>query len=175
MSIERKATGMGAAGRMRGVTLVELIIAMAIVGVALTGLVAAYNRANVASADPLVTQQMLAVAETMMEEIMQKPYAGDGANPGNRVLYDEIRDYAGYARTGIVNVNGDPAPGLERYAVAVAVDCPGNSGANGANCPGAAGVPAIPGVNVGDALRIQVTVSAPGAQPLVLTGWRTRP
>lgn len=160
--------------RMHGITLVELIVALAIVGVALAGLVAAYNRANLASADPLVTQQMLAVAETMMEEVMQKPYSSDGLVPASRVLFDEVRDYDGYAQTGITNVNGNPVPGLGRYSVAVAVDCPGSSGAVLAGCPPRAGGPAITGINVGDALRIQVTVSAPGAQPLLLTGWRTR-
>ena len=162
-------------GRMGGVTLVELIIAMAIVGIALASLVAVYNRANVGSADPLVTQQMLSVAETMMEEIMQKPYTGDGAVPASRALYDEVRDYAGYARTGIVNVNGDAVAGLERYTVAVTVRCPGNSGAVAAGCPPGDGGPSLTSTNVGDALRIQVTVSAPGADAITLTGWRTRP
>jgi MSHA pilin protein MshD len=173
--MEAPAMSIKQPGRMRGVTLVELIIAMAIVGVALAGMVAAYNRANVASADPLVTQQMLAVAETMMEEIMQKPYTGDGAVPARRVLYDEIRDYAGYAQTGISNVNGDAVAGLERYGVAVSVHCPGNGAAATASCPAGSGGPALTGINVGDALRIVVTVSAPGADALTLTGWRTRP
>lgn len=149
--------------KMAGVTLVELIIAMVIVGVALAGLVAAYNRANIASADPLVTQQMLAVAETMMEEILHKPFTGaDPGKPASRVLYDEIGDYNGYAQTGIVNVNGDPMAGLENYTVQVVVDRPGDTG-----------VPAISGVNTGAARRIQVQVSAPGAATVVLTGWRT--
>lgn len=159
MSIERTRK------RMAGVTLVELIIAMVIVGAALAGLVAAYNRANIGSADPLVTQQMLAAAETMMEEIMQKPFTGaDPARPASRLLYDEIGDYNGYAQTGIVNVNGDPVPGLGNYTVKVIIDRPGD-----------AGVPAITGVNTGDARRIRVEVSAPGAEAIVLTGWRTRP
>lgn len=157
MSTER------AHGNMAGVTLIELIIAMVIVGAALAGLVAAYNRANIASADPLVTQQMLAVAETLMEEILQKPFTGaDPGKPASRVLYDEIGDYNGYAQTGIVNVNGDPVAGLEHYTVQVVVDRPGD-----------AGVPAITGVNTGAARRIQVQVSAPGAATVVLTGWRT--
>jgi len=149
--------------KMAGVTLIELIIAMVIVGAALAGLVAAYNRANIASADPLVTQQMLAVAETMMEEILQKPFTGaDPGKPASRVLYDEIGDYNGYAQTGIVNVNGDPMAGLENYTVQVVVDRPSDPG-----------VPAISGVNTGAARRIQVQVSAPGAATVVLTGWRT--
>ena len=159
MSTER------APSNMAGVTLIELIIAMVIVGAALAGLVAVYNRANIASADPLVTQQMLAVAETMMEEIMQKPFTGaDPGRPASRTLYDEIGDYNGYAQTGIVNVNGDPVAGLGNYTVKVVVDRPGDPG-----------VPAITGINTGDARRIRVDVGAPGALPISLTGWRTRP
>ena len=59
--------------RMAGVTLVELVVAMVIVGIALAGLVSVYNRASIASTDPLITQQMLAIGETMMEEVMLKP------------------------------------------------------------------------------------------------------
>lgn len=150
--------------RMAGVTLVELIIAIAIMGAALAGLMVTYNRASIASADPLITQQMLSVAETMMEEIMQKPFAGDGLPGKARREFDEITDYATYQQTGITNVNDDAVAGLARYSVAVTVDRPGING-----------VPAIGGVNGGDALRIRVRVSAPGLDDIGLTGWRTRP
>ena len=148
---------------MAGMTLVELIIAIVIVGTALAGLVAVYNRANVASADPLITQQMLAIAETMMEEVMLKPYVTDGgsaAQPADRVAYTEIGHYNGYATSGgIVDVAGDPIAGLDRYDVAVSVT--------------AATLTDI--ADVADVRRIQVVVTERGGQQLQLTGWRTRP
>lgn len=146
--------------RMAGVTLVELIVAIVIVGVALAGLVAAYNRASVASADPVVTQQMLAIAESMMEEVMLKPYdGGDGAVGATRAQYDEIGDYANYNAQAVTDADGQPIAGLGRYTVSVTVG------------PLSA---ALPGVDANDARRIDVTV-AHGAERLTLSGWRTRP
>lgn len=145
--------------RMAGVTLVELIVAIVIVGTALAGLAAAYNRANIASADPLIDQQMLALAESMMEEIMLKPYDTDGANvpkPANRFQYSEVGHYNGYQTTGIVDVEGNPIPNLARYDIAVSVTPAALTGA------------------VGGALRIQVVASS-GNRQLQLSGWRTRP
>ena len=150
--------------RMAGVTLVELIIAIVIVGVALAGLVAAYNRANIASADPLITQQKLAIAEATMEEVMLKPFPrATDIREAARPQFNDTDDYQGYGPTAIVDVNGGAIAGLERYRVQVAVDQ-----------PGAGGVPAIGGVPAGEARRIRVTVTGPG-EAIVLTGWRTKP
>ena len=135
--------------RMAGVTLVELIIAIVIIGAALGGLVAAFTRANLASADPLVAQQALAIAETTMEEVMLKTF--------------DALDGARHAPSAVVDVNGDPIASLDRYKVEVRVEQPGVDG-----------VPAITGVPAGQARRIQVIVTGPG-EPMQLTGWRTRP
>ena len=145
--------------RQAGVTLVELIVAIVIVGVALGGLVAAYNRASIASADPLITQQMLAVAESMMEEVMLKPYTGDGTKGATRATYDEIGDYANYPAQAVTDADGLAIPDLGRYKVSVAVD------------PLAT---LLPGVNAAQARRINVTVTH-GNESLTLSGWRTAP
>lgn len=146
--------------RMAGVTLVELIVAIVIVGIALAGLVAAYTRASIASADPVVTQQMLAIAESMMEEVMLKPFAsGDGGSaPGaTRAQYDDINDYANYTLQGVTDADGNAIAGLGRYQVSVTV------------APLATD---LPGVATGNARRINVMVSH-GSDSLTLSGWRT--
>lgn len=143
--------------RMAGTTLIELIVAIVIVGTALAGLVAAYNRANIASTDPLITQQMLAIAESMMEEVMQKPFVAQ-QNQAGRLFFNDLMDYNGYGPVAVSNVNGGAVPGLGRYTVQVQVNQQG-----------------ITGVAATDAMRVQVIVSAPGAQDLRLVGWRTRP
>ncbi len=51
----------------RGVSLVELIVFIVIVGVAMAGLFAAFNTITAASADPQVRKQVLAIAESLME------------------------------------------------------------------------------------------------------------
>ena len=59
--------------RSAGVTLVELIVALVIMGVALAGMVAVYTATTRASVDPVIVQQMQAIADNMMEEILMKP------------------------------------------------------------------------------------------------------
>ena len=145
--------------RMAGVTLVELVIAIAIVGIALAGLVAAYNRASIASTDPLITQQMLAIGETMMEEVMLKPYAGNKTPDAVRAQYDELDDYKNYPRQAVTGVDGSAIAGLERYNVGVTVEQAPQT---------------LPGVATAEVKRIVVTVWH-GDQSLVLRGWRTAP
>ena len=145
--------------RMAGVTLVELVVAMVIVGVALAGLVSVYNRASIASTDPLITQQMLAIGETMMEEVMLKPYVGNNVREALRAQYDELNDYEKYLKQAVTDVNGNAIAGLERYQVSVTVEPAPQT---------------LPDVATADVRRIVVTVWN-GSQNLVLTGWRTRP
>ena len=145
--------------RMAGVTLVELVVAMVIVGVALAGLVSVYNRASIASTDPLITQQMLAIGETMMEEVMLKPYDSTTGTKSTRAQYVALDDYASYAKQTVTDVDGNAIAGLELYRVAVTVDSTGQT---------------LPSVATSDVKRIVVTVWN-GDQNLVLTGWRTKP
>ena len=145
--------------RMAGVTLVELVIAIAIIGVALAGLVAAYNRASIASTDPLITQQMLAIGESMMEEVMLKPYDGNATRETTRAQYDSLDDFTSYPKQAVTGVDGSAIAGLERYSIGVVVGPAGQT---------------LPGVAAGDVKRIVVTVWN-GGQMLVLTGWRTKP
>ncbi len=58
----------------KGITLVELVMAIAIVSVAVAALMNAYSQSVNASADPMIQRQMLAIAEAMMEEIRSYPY-----------------------------------------------------------------------------------------------------
>lgn len=154
------------ARRNAGVTLVELIVALVIVGVALAGMVAVYTATTRASADPVVTQQMAAIADNLMEEILMKPFA-KGPGTGARINFDDVLDYKGYdtGTQGVTDVEGNVIAGLERYEVAVAVDDQAT----------------MPNVPAGQAMLVTVTVTDLRAEPnapgrnLVLTGWRTNP
>jgi len=149
--------------RNAGVTLVELIVALVIMGVALAGMVAVYTATTRSSVDPVIAQQMQAIADNMMEEILMKPYA-KGPGTGTRSNFDDVRDYDGYdsQTQGIPDVEGNVIPGLERYKVRVDVLD---------NKVPLANVPAA------DTLRIDVTVTliADPNTKIVLTGWRTNP
>ena len=157
--------------RSAGVTLVELIVALVIIGVALAGMVAVYASTTRASVDPVIVQQMQAIADNMMEEVLLKPYApgpapGAGAG-GARLNFDDVRDYDGYGQAiqGIRDIEGNAIPGLERYTVLVTVT-----------------PTALTNIANTDALQIVVMVSVNGSaantslpRPIVLTGWRTNP
>ncbi|MDO8931684.1 MAG: type II secretion system protein [Rhodocyclaceae bacterium] len=60
--------------RQRGLTLVELIVFIVIVGVALAGVLTVLNHTTRHSADPMIRKQALAIAEAILEEVMLQPF-----------------------------------------------------------------------------------------------------
>lgn len=152
--------------RSAGVTLVELIIAMVIIGASLAGLVAAFRTGNRASVDPLILQQKAAIAESLMGEILLKPYQVDGTaiTPNVRDSFNDVRDFQNYGAglSGIRDVRNNPVAGLEAYTVSVAVseDTPTLSGAT---------------PNLKITVTVRYSMDARPEDAFVLTGWRTPP
>lgn len=143
--------------RVRGMTLVELVVAIVVIGVGLAGVLVAFNQAVRGSADPMVRKQMLAIAEEMMEEITLKPFAVQPLVPPPgcaRAVHDDALDYDGYASAGICDISGVLIPSLAAYSVAVTVT------------PGA-----LP--NGVAALVVVVTVTHGPVEVLTLVGYRT--
>lgn len=66
MSIKRAA--------QRGITLIEQIMFIVIVSVGVIGLVSVMNPAIRASADPMLTKQLVAIAESLLNEVMHQPF-----------------------------------------------------------------------------------------------------
>lgn len=60
--------------RQQGMTLIELIIFVVIVGTALAGVMTVLNVTARSSADPVVRKQALAIAEAVLEEVMLQPF-----------------------------------------------------------------------------------------------------
>lgn len=60
--------------RQRGVTLVELIMFMVIVGIALAGILQVMRLTTANSADPLRRKQALMIAEALLEEVRQSGF-----------------------------------------------------------------------------------------------------
>jgi MSHA pilin protein MshD len=76
--------------RQRGVTMIELVLFLVIVGVALAGIVAVMNFTTQRSADPVRRKQALMLAEALLEEVelakfsycdIADPRAGDDSRP----------------------------------------------------------------------------------------------
>ena len=142
----------------RGVTLVELIIAMVVISIALTGVLLVINYTTLHSADPVLRHQAIAIAEAYMEEICLKDFSDPdgGGVEANRALFDDVADYNGLNDNGAVDQNGNAIAGLGNYTVGVAV-INQQFGPAGAQVNG---------------LRIDVTVTDPAGESLTLTGFR---
>jgi MSHA pilin protein MshD len=85
--------------RQAGVSLIELIVFIVIVSVGVVGLISVMNPSIRSSADPMVTKQFVAIAESLLNEIEHQPftwcdpedanaatalsYAGCASNPQN--------------------------------------------------------------------------------------------
>lgn len=155
--------------RMRGFSLVEVIVAIVIIGVGLAGVLSVFNVNVRNSADPVVRKQLMAIAEQLIEEISLRPFA-NGPSPGaaavggcRRDAFDGLDDYNGYPANGqVCDGNGTAIAGLAGYRLAVTVTQPA----------AAAAAVVMPGVPAARVRRIQVAASL-GAEQVVLVAWRT--
>lgn len=113
--------------RQRGVTLVELVIALTLIAIAGATLYSAMAVMGSRSADPMLRQQSLALAESYLEEILLQPFADPAsgsqcpAAPGARASFDNVCDYAGLVDNGARNRFGEAIAGLQDYRVSVSV------------------------------------------------------
>lgn len=122
-------------GQQRGVTLIELVMFIVIIGVALAALLQVLNFTTRNSADPVRQKQALMIAESLLEEVRLAGFTycdptdpkttqatgaadcniresfgqGTGGEPIGTRPYDNINDYvdtAGVAKAAFDNANG---------------------------------------------------------------------
>lgn len=186
LNAPRRQTGRSMRACRRGLTMIELVIFMVVVSAALAGVLRVFMQATVASADPPLTRQALAVAESLLEEVQLMPLTfcdGDDANVATATStagcatlvdalgaeagegryatpqFDHVNDYHGFTMAGITDISNNAVAGLAGYSASVTV--------------AAAALDSITAVS-GDALRITVTVTGPGSTSITLEGWRSR-
>ncbi|MFG6487692.1 prepilin-type N-terminal cleavage/methylation domain-containing protein [Roseateles sp. BYS78W] len=172
--------------RAQGLTLIELLMFIAVVGIALAAMLRVFVTATTASADPMIRRQQLAIAESLLREVQLMPFtwcdpddanvetAGSAAGCASLAenigpesgetrygptYFDNVNDYNGFSMAGIRDLNNATVTGLSGYTASVTVAAATLDSLNAAS---------------GDALQITVTVSGPDSSSTVLQGWRTR-
>lgn len=174
----------------RGVSLVEVIMFIVIVGVAAGGILMVFANTTRASADPLIRKQALAIAESLLEEIRLMPFSfcdPDDANASTAT--GAFVGAGGCAAT--VEAMG-PEGGETRYAALTPYDnvndyngfamAGGILDITGATIAGlgsySASIAVTPlafgGIAATEAQQITVTVTGPGNIAVTLDGVRTR-
>ncbi len=175
--------------RARGFTLAELVLFIAIVGIAVAGVLGAYDHAARDSADPILKKQALAIAESLLEEIQQMPFTycdpddpivatapNSGACTTAEAVGPEVGESRYSANTPFDNVND-----YHNYNTAMEVppgvkDISGTpiAGLDAYNAQVTVSNAALPGVAAGESLLIRIVVTAPGNLSVTLDGYRTR-
>jgi MSHA pilin protein MshD len=149
--------------KQRGVSLVELIMFIVIIGIALMALLSVMNVVTRGSVDPMIHKQALAIAESLLEEVELQDFvvasgaASAAVTAGNRSsAYHIVSDYNNFSMSGITSLNGTAASGLSGYSASVAVS----------------GV-VLGGIPTTSAVSITVTVATPSGDTLTSVGYRT--
>ena len=168
--------------RQRGVSLIELILFIVIIGVALISLTGLMSNLTRGSADPMIHKQALAVAESLLEEIQMQDFSVSGVAaavcPGaiscvtaiNRASIAHISsDYNGFSmssvavagQSGILPLANPAATvaasGLSGYSASVTVTSPTTS-----SC--------LPNVTPASQAIITVTVTPPAGDTVQSVG-----
>lgn len=125
-----------------GFTLIELVLAVAILSIGVVAFMNQVVNVTAHSVDPMLQQQAHAIAQSYMEEIFSQPFCDPdfstscrtactsasacsvcNAAEGSRSAYDAVCDYNGLAdSTGARDSSGALAGGLGAYNVSVVVD-----------------------------------------------------
>lgn len=173
--------------RQRGFTLIELIVAMVIVGLTISALLPLLGMIRY-SADPVLLKQSVSIAESMMDEVRLAAFTwcdpADanfgtatsaascsstpeimGPETGNSRPYDNVNDYNIYCSTPmspITDVTGASPISFSGYSAKICVT------------PYAIDLSTSTSISTAAALKIEITVSRSGTDAFILTGWRTR-
>jgi MSHA pilin protein MshD len=152
-----------------GFTLIEIIVTIVVLAIASTSLLSVFTSTVRTSADPMIQQQAISIAEAYMEEIMLKSFSDprkDDVPPVNetggseagetRVNFNDVQDYNDLLDTKVRDQNNNEISSLEYYTVVVTV-----------------AEKALHGIDKKDSLFINITVTHSAISPIAISGYRT--
>ncbi len=159
------------AALQRGVSLIEVVLFIVIISAALSGIIGTLAWASPRASEPLIQRQALAIAESLLQEILAQPFTVNDPDGGvdaigpeageargsSTLPFDHVNDYHGYSTAGVIDANGAAVAGLSAYSVAVTVQSQ-----------------ALDVVGASDGLLVRVTVTGPGGVTVSLSGFRAR-
>lgn len=145
-----------------GLSLIELIVSIVVLAVAAVGIFSAIGSLVGRSADPMVRQQSIAIAEAYIEEIQSMAFGLPGSCPavpgsGGRADFDTVCHYDGLVDNGAVDQNGSAIAALVDYDVSVSISSSTGLG----------------GIAAGNVARIDVSVTGPTNETVLMTAYRT--
>jgi MSHA pilin protein MshD len=179
--------------RQRGLSLIELLVFIVVVGIAVTGVLSVYSLTARTSVDPMIRKQAAAIAESLLEEVLAKPYTycdpddaqadtatsaaigptGCATTPegmGSEGVEDRYSNLTPYDNVNDYNGFSMPAPpGIDDLAGNHITGLDGYSASVQVQPAGA-----FNGIPAGETLLVTVTVTGPGNFSVSLSGYRTR-
>jgi len=187
--------------RQRGISLIELIMFIIIVSIGVVALLAVFATTSRKSSDPVIQKQMLAIAESLLEEVQSKPFtycdpddpqagtaqsASVGAT-GCEVQIETMGPEAKYPSPAFAyqpnnearNSTDSPFDNVNDYGPSLTInpftDVTGATtiAGYGATVSIAASA-ALNGLPNTDVLLVTVTITGPGNSSLSLEGYRAR-
>lgn len=143
----------------QGFTLIELIVAITIVAIVATTILGAIAAVASRSADAMLQQQAIAIAQAYLDEILQRWVVDPNGAPPNtgRGSWDLVDQYNGLTDVGAKDQLGNAIAALSAYTVKVNV----------------VQSTALPGISGVAARRIDVTVATSPNVSVMLSGYRT--
>ena len=150
--------------RVAGTSLIELVVAIVVISIALTGTMLVVDTTTRQSTAPMLERQALSIASAYLTEAVALDYLDPETSDvcptpeATRNLYDNVCDFDGLDQTGVRDQFDTAITGLEGYRVQIDVVTNASLGA-------------LTGPN--DVLRIDSTVTDPTGRRVVLSAFRT--
>lgn len=175
--------------RVRGLTLIELLLFVVVVGIALSAMLKVFVTATLSSADPMIRRQQLAIAESVLREVTLMPFTWCDPTDANvetatsatvsptgcATLVEGSGPEAGQTRYGPTNFfnNVNDYAGFSMNGIRDVTNA-AVAGLGGYSASVTVTAAALDSVVSGEALKITVSVTAPDNSTISLQGWRTR-